>query len=525
MISGKPSVLSRVWTDPRQGSPFVHRFETGRCKYVYDINTGEILKVDDVVWDVIEYFGAYAASEIAVRYGAKYDPEPVLRACSAIHHAQTSGNVLHCTAPEVTLATANDRSEVDRLLAGSRLHLILNVTESCDFRCSYCRYTHSHYAGRNHSARRMSWEVARKALSDFLEHCAKGSAGDPARPSISFHGGEPLTNFPLIERCVRFVRANTDRRIRFSVVTNGSRLHGRIAEFLAFEGFGIAVSLDGPEHIHDRNRRTRNGAPTWERVMRNLTTFWERYHRHVSDRKAALRINAVLSPDADPLEVVDFFSRSNAIPGQIPVKLSLMSSLPECDMTSKAQSAAHANLAVLHDRYLDNLVGGRTTSREFSLQQSLFGKWYGHIHRRHRERGESSPTASVAPLPTSMCTPGVRRYSVSARGDYYPCERLPERPAFAIGSIRDGLRVDRAVGLVRRFFECGLEACKSCWCMRLCDVGCYVDIREGCELTEEVKNAACVSYRARMHEILINYCRVLEENPQAFKYLDAVTIG
>ena len=49
----------------------------------------------------------------------------------------------------------------------------------------------------------MSWDVARRALDIALEQPIK----DPP-PLVSFFGGEPLLQFPLIKRCVSYVESH-----------------------------------------------------------------------------------------------------------------------------------------------------------------------------------------------------------------------------------------------------------------------------------------------------------------------------
>ena len=37
-------------------SPFIHKFQTDRQKYVYDVNTRRIIRVSCIVWDIIDDF-------------------------------------------------------------------------------------------------------------------------------------------------------------------------------------------------------------------------------------------------------------------------------------------------------------------------------------------------------------------------------------------------------------------------------------------------------------------------------------
>lgn len=84
----------------------------------------------------------------------------------------------------------------------------------------------------------------------LAERRALGDERAGFRPLIAFSGGEPL----LYKDCVSLVRHIKARRLPCIVLTNGVLL-GRHAEGLVESGLdAIAVSLDGPEAVHDEIR-------------------------------------------------------------------------------------------------------------------------------------------------------------------------------------------------------------------------------------------------------------------------------
>ena len=54
-------------------APFIHKIEVGGVKYVYDVNTNQILKVDHVVWDIVEDHGHLSKEQIVCKYNTKYE--------------------------------------------------------------------------------------------------------------------------------------------------------------------------------------------------------------------------------------------------------------------------------------------------------------------------------------------------------------------------------------------------------------------------------------------------------------------
>ena len=69
--------------------------------------------------------------------------------------------------------------------------LILQVTQSCNFRCKYCIYSETSSARqRHHSAKHMTWDMAKRAVDFLWEHSI-----DSRMVSISFYGGR-CCSFP-----------------------------------------------------------------------------------------------------------------------------------------------------------------------------------------------------------------------------------------------------------------------------------------------------------------------------------------
>jgi uncharacterized protein len=91
--------------------------------------------------------------------------------------------------------------------------------------------------------------------------------------SVIWHAGEPLV-VPEEWYAEAFARSERHRlpsvRVTHHFQTNGVLLDERWYEFINKHGVRIGVSLDGPDWLHDRHRKTRNGHRTHARVMRSI---------------------------------------------------------------------------------------------------------------------------------------------------------------------------------------------------------------------------------------------------------------
>ena len=114
------------------------------------------------------------------------------------------------------------------------------MTEKCNFSCSYC-FSNIDREGR------ISYEIMEKAI---LEH-----VGD--LKSIAFFGGEPLLEFPLIQKVTdRLLKPNG---INALLVTNGSLLTDEIIEWLGENSetiHKVIISYDGKfQYLRDWNTK------------------------------------------------------------------------------------------------------------------------------------------------------------------------------------------------------------------------------------------------------------------------------
>ncbi len=147
----------------------------------------------------------------------------------------------------------------------------LILTSECNFRCTYC-------CQNDKKSGAMSWEIARTAINRLL-----GSGEEEVE--LSFCGGEPLLQLPLIRRSVEYAleQIAPNRKIGFAISTNGSLLTDDTVSFLAEHRFQTQLSFDGVqpaqdlrkrgtfETLHERLRSIRRNAPSYFRDLLTLS--------------------------------------------------------------------------------------------------------------------------------------------------------------------------------------------------------------------------------------------------------------
>jgi uncharacterized protein len=131
--------------------------------------------------------------------------------------------------------------------------LLLMVALDCNMKCSYC-----YGDGGTYKRERtlMTTETALKAL-DAVSH--------GGIETVTFFGGEPLLNFELIKNVVRVTP-----HAAHAVITNGTIMNREIAAFIKTHNITTAVSIDGPEEVHDSFRVYPDGRGTHKKVMETV---------------------------------------------------------------------------------------------------------------------------------------------------------------------------------------------------------------------------------------------------------------
>ncbi|MBW2261248.1 MAG: radical SAM protein, partial [Deltaproteobacteria bacterium] len=137
--------------------------------------------------------------------------------------------------------------------------LAVTPTTACQFRCSYCQVV----LGRRHAAP----GVLDRAVDLLLTSSRR-------RLELQFFGGEPLLRRAEVMRTMdrgRDLAAASNKRLHFTITTNGLLLDGDLIRFLEGHDAGVLFSLDGPRDVMERCRPPRRkGSLPFPAIERNL---------------------------------------------------------------------------------------------------------------------------------------------------------------------------------------------------------------------------------------------------------------
>jgi len=149
--------------------------------------------------------------------------------------------------PQNSDVVASDKYR--HILVASRrtgLHIMV-VTGRCNLRCIYCQ------AGASPASQTeldMTPVTAKNVIDTMFMSPAQSV-------TLEFQGGEPLLNWETVQFSIEYAREiekQSTKKLFLTLVSNFTLMDRQKAEYLAKNRVSVCVSLDGPAHVHNKNR-------------------------------------------------------------------------------------------------------------------------------------------------------------------------------------------------------------------------------------------------------------------------------
>lgn len=303
-------------------------------------------------------------------------------------------------------------------------------------------------------------EAAALGAVDFLLR-ASGCLRDC---EVSFEGGEPLLNLPLLRRVMSYGKQRADeagKRMTFEVVTDGALMTRRIADDFAETGVEVVLRVEG------------GGYPD-------------------TLRRAAIALGGY--PRLSLQMVVD---------GQTPDLAGCTETLLR--LFPSAVSIGIRWAAGLPPEHLEKALAGLDAVRRQTVRHLLNGE------RPVLEELEG-PVVQLLERQVLLygCGAGTRSVAVSPEGDLFPCFDLIGWRAFQMGDVFSGIDAARYRGWMQDFHTERRQACRACWARYLCGGGCWADavLTTG---DPGIPNAVSCTRIRRTYELAMSVCVEVEE--------------
>ncbi len=283
----------------------------------------------------------------------------------------------------------------------------------CNLDCTYCFYLGKEKLFPETKTHPMSAEIQEEMIRQVMQQ-----SGDAV--SIGWQGGEPaLMGLDFYKKTIELeMKYGHGQSVGNGFQTNGTLLDREWAKFLKKYDWLIGLSLDGPEHIHDRYRMDKGHHKTWRTVEDKARMLLEE----------GVAINAmccITDYSSDKAEELYTYYKS--------LGLTWMQFIPivETDTNDPSKAAPFSLTAEKYGQFLITL---------FDLWIADFKDGQPTTSIRHFESSFYSYVGLEAPECTMMkeCGPYA---VVEHNGNVYSCDFFVE-PRYRLGNIRQGKIID-----------------------------------------------------------------------------------
>lgn len=471
-----------VITIEEKQKPFIHLFRNSLGGFIYDVNKNDILKIPNKVYS---YLDANMSNE-TLHLDEETKRYTDLLKCNGY----LKSNRVEISEHPVT-------EIYDSYVKNKLSQITLQVTQKCNLACEYCSYSGS-YHNRSHADKFMSFETAKKSIDFLIQHCR-----DSRLFGISFYGGEPLLAFDFMKKCVAYSKERAEGRdVAYNFTTNGTLITEEKFDFLVNNNFSIMISLDGPDSIHDKNRRFANGGHGSHKViMKNLKHLRE---RHPDFYKNNITFNTVMDTSGTMSEINEFIKCNELIAEQ------KFQSTFVNDTYAKEELSLDNSFVTEFQYEMFKLLLFKTDWLEVEdIPSTMFG-YFANTRRMFK----SMKVSKQDKVPNSYhrggpCYPAIQKLFVTVEGDLYPCERVSESSKVSkIGDIHSGIDTVKAKRILNLEQETSKE-CRNCWAYYYCTI-CISRAENNDEISSDKILSSCSDVKREVENRLQD-CSILKE--------------
>lgn len=416
----------------------IHKFSMNGYNIVLDVNGGAVHVLDDVAYDLLDFYKEKSKEEILEILKSKYQEEKINETYEEILNLEKEG-LLYTEDTYQYHPSFVHREPVVKALC-------LNVAHDCNLKCKYCFAAQGDFGGEKEL---MSFEVGKAAI-DYLI----ANSGSRKNLEIDFFGGEPLMNFEVVKQLVdygRSVEKDYNKNIRFTITTNGVLLNDEIIDYINENMHNVVLSLDGRKEVNDNMRPTLNDKGSYDITLPRFKKLVEKRakDKYYYIRGTFTRDNLDFSKDVMHFADLGF---------------KLTSVEPVVGDESNPYALREEDLPKIFEEYEKFAV-------EYADRQ-LQGDGFKFFHFMI----DLNQGPCVIKRITG-CGAGNEYLSVTPNGDIYPCHQFVGNEEFKMANIFDEEIVlpENLKNMFREAHVYTKEECKQCWNKFYCSGGCHAN--------------------------------------------------
>ncbi len=329
-------------------------------------------------------------------------------------------------------------SKQKTVLSNIKAVLIKPINDTCNLACDYC------YQGAG-SERSKGTGMSNKDL----EKITKELLSSPRRDiQFLWHGGEPLL------AGINFYRTAFELQKKYNIhecsiwngfQTNGLLLNDEWLEFIKDYKFGVSISFDGLESIHNKHRITHQGEGTYNQLLRAFNLL----------RNADIPFNVitVINNELVP-HAIDFWQLINEL------GIKNIDIHPSCNIGISKSDFLHP---VLFSDFIKTIFDLWVSRRDISIKVSVIEEFFRVL------TGNPIKTCYHA----GVCSDII---AVEGNGNVIPCTRPFDKSKFIFGNINSSNLTEIVEGHTFSDFKSqdfnSQQLSRECKWFEICHNGC-----------------------------------------------------
>ena len=403
---------------------------------VVDVNGGAVHVVDEITFDVLDYYELDDAEKIAKKL-PKYTLDEIKETFDEIKSLVEDG-LLYSPDNYLDIDAFKKREPVVKAMC-------LHIAHDCNLKCKYCFASQGDFGGAKSI---MSFEVGKKALEYLVDN-----SGSRKNLEVDFFGGEPLMNFEVVKQLVEYgneLGKEKGKNFRFTITTNGVLLDDEIIDYVNEHMHNVVLSLDGRKSINDDMRPTLNDKGSYDIIVPKFQKLIEkRKDKYYYVRGTFTRDNMDFSKDVLHFKDLGF---------------DLTSVEPVVGDESNPYALREEDLPKILDEYEKLAV-------EYSKMR-VNNEPFRFFHFMV----DLSQGPCVIKRMTG-CGAGNEYLAITPEGDIYPCHQFVGQEEFKMGNVMAD-KVELPKEMQETFKEAHIYAkdeCSKCWAKFYCSGGCHAN--------------------------------------------------
>ena len=403
---------------------------------VVDVNGGAVHVVDEITFDVLDYYELNDAEKIAKKL-PKYTLDEIKETFDEIKNLVEDG-LLYSPDNYLDIDAFKNREPVVKAMC-------LHIAHDCNLKCKYCFASQGDFGGAKSI---MSFEVGKKALEYLVDN-----SGSRKNLEVDFFGGEPLMNFEVVKQLVEYgneLAKEKGKNFRFTITTNGVLLDDEIIDYVNEHMHNVVLSLDGRKSINDDMRPTLNDKGSYDIIVPKFQKLIEkRKDKYYYVRGTFTRDNMDFSKDVLHFKDLGF---------------DLTSVEPVVGDESNPYALREEDLPKILDEYEKLAV-------EYSKMR-VNNEPFRFFHFMV----DLSQGPCVIKRITG-CGAGNEYLAITPEGDIYPCHQFVGQEEFKMGNVMAD-KVELPKEMQETFKEAHIYAkdeCSKCWAKFYCSGGCHAN--------------------------------------------------